>query len=614
VGSTHRSLHASPSPTGQVGTPLTASGQSRIEASLGLLTKKFVSILRSAPGQTLDLNAAAQQLQVQKRRIYDITNVLEGIGLLKKQGKNHVSWNDEPPVTLSRAPEPRREGSESESDVEIGSPPRISKTTALSASSHAEALQHEVVILRESERQLDEFLEYLTRQANAFSGMPGSDRRTYLPPNVDDVARYMHVNFSDITSLPSYSSDTVIGIRAPSGTSLEVPDPDQGMNVGMRRFEIYLSSRGVQRPGEPAQPGQGGPINVYLVRYGGAQAPGPSHPNAPPDTSARTGGRFSQPGGHIQEVFSHERPPSPPPSVGFTPQHYPPPWTTEPAPYPYRTQESRKRPRAQMQETSRRPPTSYGPPPYSEPPWGAYGGYPPPHTYPGYPGYHGYPQPPPGAPAAASHPETTFHRTHHEHSQGDIYRRPESSRTEPPSQGFRVPISLQPRSTPDRARKEEKDLYSPPRHHEESMHPERQDVMRPMSSMPPPRGSGELSPIRHRHYAPHESGRVGEMTPTAIQSLPSFGMSGAPSPISTQFELFNMPLQSPSSRGMSFFGSPSGTAARGHSPRQEGADVHFPLPSLQGETRSDYQRRQSGRRQWLPLPENEADSSGEDAG
>jgi transcription factor E2F3 len=29
---------------------------------------------------------------VQKRRIYDITNVLEGIGLIEKRGKNNIRW------------------------------------------------------------------------------------------------------------------------------------------------------------------------------------------------------------------------------------------------------------------------------------------------------------------------------------------------------------------------------------------------------------------------------------------------------------------------------------------------------------------------------------------
>jgi hypothetical protein len=31
-------------------------------------------------------------LGVQKRRIYDITNVLEGIGLVEKKSKNTVHW------------------------------------------------------------------------------------------------------------------------------------------------------------------------------------------------------------------------------------------------------------------------------------------------------------------------------------------------------------------------------------------------------------------------------------------------------------------------------------------------------------------------------------------
>jgi transcription factor E2F3 len=37
---------------------------------------------------SVDLNDAASLLAVQKRRIYDITNVLEGIGLIEKTVKN----------------------------------------------------------------------------------------------------------------------------------------------------------------------------------------------------------------------------------------------------------------------------------------------------------------------------------------------------------------------------------------------------------------------------------------------------------------------------------------------------------------------------------------------
>ena len=79
------SHHATPMQQGgspaSAGTPSsTPQSSSRYDSSLGLLTKKFVNLLRGSAGNTLDLNRAAMELGVQKRRIYDITNVLEGIG------------------------------------------------------------------------------------------------------------------------------------------------------------------------------------------------------------------------------------------------------------------------------------------------------------------------------------------------------------------------------------------------------------------------------------------------------------------------------------------------------------------------------------------------------
>jgi hypothetical protein len=46
------------------------------------LTKKFISLLVSSSLKCIDLNQAMKLLKVQKRRIYDITNVLEGINLI----------------------------------------------------------------------------------------------------------------------------------------------------------------------------------------------------------------------------------------------------------------------------------------------------------------------------------------------------------------------------------------------------------------------------------------------------------------------------------------------------------------------------------------------------
>ena len=66
--------------------------KTRYDTSLGILTKKFVGLLRGTPDGVLDLNGAADLLEVQKRRIYDITNVLEGIGLIEKKAKNNIQW------------------------------------------------------------------------------------------------------------------------------------------------------------------------------------------------------------------------------------------------------------------------------------------------------------------------------------------------------------------------------------------------------------------------------------------------------------------------------------------------------------------------------------------
>ncbi|KAK8611199.1 hypothetical protein V6N13_131260 [Hibiscus sabdariffa] len=72
--------------------PLTPAGSCRNDSFLGFLTKRFVNLLKHAEDGILDLNMAAETLEVQKRRIYDITNVLEGIGLTEKNLKNKMRW------------------------------------------------------------------------------------------------------------------------------------------------------------------------------------------------------------------------------------------------------------------------------------------------------------------------------------------------------------------------------------------------------------------------------------------------------------------------------------------------------------------------------------------
>lgn len=69
-----------------------AGNKERENTSLGWLTSRFIEFLERCPEGAADLAVVCEHLGVPKRRMYDITNVLEGVGLLDKRGKNTVVW------------------------------------------------------------------------------------------------------------------------------------------------------------------------------------------------------------------------------------------------------------------------------------------------------------------------------------------------------------------------------------------------------------------------------------------------------------------------------------------------------------------------------------------
>ena len=66
----------------------------------------------------------------------------------------------------------------------------------------------------------------------------------------------MYITKDELTSLSSLCEDTIIAVRAPSGTMLDVPDPDEGMQPGQRKFQMFLKSPNNEK------------IDVFLVQYG----------------------------------------------------------------------------------------------------------------------------------------------------------------------------------------------------------------------------------------------------------------------------------------------------------------------------------------------------------
>ncbi|KAJ9188628.1 hypothetical protein P3X46_000008 [Hevea brasiliensis] len=194
---------------GSPGNNLTPTGPCRYDSSLGLLTKKFINLIKHAEDGILDLNKAADTLEVQKRRIYDITNVLEGIGLIEKKLKNRIQWKG---LDVSRP---------GEADENVAS------------------LQAEVENLNIEEHRLDEQIREMQERLRDLS-------------EDENNQKWLFVTEEDIKSLPCFQNETLIAIKAPHGTTLEVPDPDEAVDYPQRRYRIVLRSTM-------------GPIDVYLV-------------------------------------------------------------------------------------------------------------------------------------------------------------------------------------------------------------------------------------------------------------------------------------------------------------------------------------------------------------
>lgn len=79
----------------------------RKEKSLGLLCSNFLALYNHDSVQTIGLDDAASKLGVERRRIYDVVNILESIGVVARKGKNQYLWKgfEEIPKALEKLKE-----------------------------------------------------------------------------------------------------------------------------------------------------------------------------------------------------------------------------------------------------------------------------------------------------------------------------------------------------------------------------------------------------------------------------------------------------------------------------------------------------------------------------
>ncbi|XP_074411845.1 transcription factor E2F5 isoform X1 [Zonotrichia albicollis] len=227
-------------------------GSSRHEKSLGLLTTKFVSLLQEAKDGVLDLKAAADTLAVrQKRRIYDITNVLEGIDLIEKKSKNSIQWKG------------------------VGAGCNTKEVI-----DRLRYLEAEIEDLELKEKELDQ--QKLWLQQSIKNVMDDSTNHQFSYVTHEDICNCFH-------------GDTLLAIQAPCGTQLEVPRPEMGQN-GQNKYQINLKS-------------SSGPIHVLLINKESSSSKPTVFPVPPPDDLAQPP---SQPAAPVTPLKPAAAPPNPP--------------------------------------------------------------------------------------------------------------------------------------------------------------------------------------------------------------------------------------------------------------------------------------------------------------
>ncbi|XP_070954862.1 transcription factor E2F2 isoform X1 [Macaca nemestrina] len=196
-------------------TPKSPGEKTRYDTSLGLLTKKFIYLLSESEDGVLDLNWAAEVLDVQKRRIYDITNVLEGIQLIRKKAKNNIQW-----VGRGMFEDPTRPGKQQQ-------------------------LGQELKELMNIEEALDQLIQSCSLSFKHLTEDKANKRLAY-------------VTYQDIRAVGNFKEQTVIAVKAPPQTRLEVPDrTEDNLQIYLKStqgpIEVYLCPEEVQEPDSPSE-------------------------------------------------------------------------------------------------------------------------------------------------------------------------------------------------------------------------------------------------------------------------------------------------------------------------------------------------------------------------
>ena len=162
----------------------------RQENSLGELTKNFINYIRKSGRNTVNINELVKELKVKKRRIYDITNVLEGIGYVQKHAKNEISW------------------------IRTEVLNNFSNSLLYNLKQDINNKKNEFLELEKINKSLDIEIEKIKDEFNLIS-------------QEEDFNQYGYITFTDLNDLSNNEKYDLLAIKAPKGTSIDIIDPNE---------------------------------------------------------------------------------------------------------------------------------------------------------------------------------------------------------------------------------------------------------------------------------------------------------------------------------------------------------------------------------------------------
>ena len=183
--------------------------------------------------EKININEIVKKLKVKKRRIYDITNVLEGIGYIKKLAKNQICWIKSDLINEELNEKNNNNGND---DLLI----KLNKYYEL----------------EKEKEKLDLFIEEINKEFESLI-------------EKDEAKQYGYVTYDDIKTLVGNNNNKMIAIKTPPDTSIELIDKKNIEHIKNNLPNIENEDKetfeDLSKENQIFMESQKGEISVYLI-------------------------------------------------------------------------------------------------------------------------------------------------------------------------------------------------------------------------------------------------------------------------------------------------------------------------------------------------------------